>query len=34
MRWAHGDRLPSIKTIMDRYRVLNRMVDLVWYKYA
>jgi len=27
MRWAHGDRLPSIKTVMDRYRILNRMVD-------
>ena len=27
MRWANGDRLPAIKSIMDRYRILNRMVD-------
>jgi len=23
----HGDRLPAIKSVMDRYRILNRMVD-------
>jgi len=27
VRWAAGDRLPTIKTVLDRYRILNRMVD-------
>jgi len=27
MRWTHGDRIPAIKSVMDRYNILNRMVD-------